>query len=95
MIKLIDLIELVDINDLIAKNHLLQKRLLVDITNLLPSGYNYFDFNKYYYTASLEAIKPYLNGNTITFTRDQSGLIDYYGNDIFYKILLCFNKNYS
>jgi hypothetical protein len=85
-IKLIDLIELVDINDLIAKNHLLQKRLLVDITNLLPSGYNYFDFNKYYYTASLEAIKPYLNENTIIFTRDQSGLIDYYGNDIFYKV---------
>jgi len=84
--KLIDLLELIDINDLIFKNYLLQKKLLIDITKLLPQAYKFFDFNQYYYTASLEAIKPYLDGNIVTFTRNQSGLIDYYGNDIFYKV---------
>jgi len=84
--KLIELFELIDINDLLFKNSILQKRLLVDISNLLPSGYNYFDFNQYYYTASLEAIKPYLNENSITFTNNESGLKDYYGNDIFNKL---------
>jgi hypothetical protein len=88
--KLIDLLELIDINDILLKNQRLQTKLLVDINGILPEGYNFFDFNRYYYTLALQSIQPFLNETTITFTRNESGLLDFYGDDIFNKL---YNSN--
>ena len=84
--KLINILELMDLNDLLHKNVILQRKLLVDINNILPSGYNFFDFNNYYYTTSQNLIKPYIDGNTIKFKYTAGKLLDFYGDDIFNKL---------
>jgi len=86
------LLELLDINDFLNKNYILQKKLFVDITNLLPKGYILEDFNKYYYNRSIETIANYLKvppnllgkiSLKLIYTPGENKLIkDYYGGDL-------------
>jgi hypothetical protein len=95
--KLINLLELVDFNDILHnRNYLLQKKLFAEITHLLPPGYIFEDFNKFYYTRSIENIAKYLHvppnkldkiTSKFSFIPGQNKtIVDYYGNDLINKI---------
>ena len=95
--KLINLLELADFNDIsYNRNYLIQKKLFAEITHLLPTGYIFEDFNKFYYIRSIENIAKYLHvppnkldkiTSKFRFIPGQNKtIIDYYGYDLIDKI---------
>jgi hypothetical protein len=47
-------------SELQLRNNLTIRKLFAEITNVLPPGYIFEDFNRYYYTRSIELIARYL-----------------------------------
>ena len=95
--KLINLLELIDFNDIPNKrNFLLQKKLFTEVTRLLPTGYIFENFNKFYYNKSIEDIASYLHvppnkldkiNCKFSFTPGENKLIkDFYGYDLINKL---------
>jgi hypothetical protein len=91
--KVIEVLEMLDINDAMYKNPIVQRKLIGLLTQFLPPGYKFTDFNAFYYNRSIEIIAGYLQRppnllEKLTFKLtfvpgENKTIVDFYGHDLF------------